>query len=157
MTCISFPSYTVPSSPPTAFTVTVLSDTSLRLNWRAPPVEDWNYRSLSRFYYCVVPRTPSYTFSSCSTSGSVSFQTDPNFDYSYEIAGLQPLTEYLLSVRAYSIQGYSPYTREISATTTGKVASLFVPHNNAYRMHALNELMTKLPTGSSTMFQSHPL
>ena len=122
--CISSFTPLAPSSPPTAFTCTLLSDTSLRLTWRAPPVEDWNAVSLTGFSYCLFTRTSSNTFSSCSTSGSVSFQTDPNFDYSRDVPGLQPLTEYLCSVSAANSQGSSPSTREISVTTSGKVVDL---------------------------------
>ena len=123
--CTSSSTPLAPSSPPTAFTCTILSDTSLRLNWRAPPVEDWNAVSLTSFRYCVVQRTPSNTFSSCRTSGSVGFQTDRNADYSRDVTGLQSLTEYLCSVSASNSQGSSPSTREISVTTSGKVVHLY--------------------------------
>ena len=134
MACISFPSCTAPSSPPTAFTVTVLSDTSLRLNWSAPPEEVWNDLSLKGFNCsCVVQNTvtSSIIIRNC-TSDYARFQNVPVFDC--EITGLQPLTEYLCSVSVHNDNGSSPYTQEKLVKTTGKVASLFVPHNNAYRM-----------------------
>ena len=92
----------VPSGPPTNFTLTPLSSTSVQLSWDLPLPE---YRNGIVRQYIVHVELP--------VGEILSYTTSSN---SYTISGLRPYTTYFFSVAAITI-GEGPATERIVAQT----------------------------------------
>jgi hypothetical protein len=107
----------VPSGPPTNFTLSPLSSTSVQLSWDLPLPE---YRNGIVRQYIIHVQLP--------VGEILSYATSSN---SYAISGLRPYTTYFFSVAAVTV-GEGPTTERIVAQTVTDgmgIATLFIRTN----------------------------
>ena len=99
----------VPSGPPTNFSVTTLSSTSVQLTWQPPRAEERN--GIIRQYTIRVEP---------STGEAYSITTAD--EGSFVVSTLRPYTLYMFSVAAITI-GEGPYTHpiQVQTNTDGKL------------------------------------
>ncbi len=104
----------VPSGPPTNFTLSPLSSTSVQLSWDLPLPE---YRNGIVRQYIIHVQLP--------VGEILSYATSSN---SYAVSGLRPYTTYFFSVAAVTV-GEGPTTERIVAQTITDgmgIATLFI-------------------------------
>ncbi|KAI6661003.1 Phosphatidylinositol phosphatase PTPRQ-like isoform X5 [Oopsacas minuta] len=123
----------LPSSPPTDFTVSVLSATEIQLEYDYPLAIDQN-GAITAFDISVSSNTDSLP---------QIFSTDLT---SYTIQSLHPFTSYSIQIRAINSIGAGPYTQVIIAIT-----------NQALPVDAPTQLTLSLVTHNSVNFSWNPI
>ena len=95
-----------PSQSPVAVTVTVTSSTTAYISWSPPPLEAWN-GIIRQYEIYLEDGSSNITFSSTSES--------------YDLTGLHPATQYIVSVAAYTVEiGPKSDSTDFVTTDDGK-------------------------------------
>ena len=94
----------VPSGPPTNFTLSLLSSTSIQLSWDPPLSEERNGIVRQYIVHVELP-----------VGEILSYTTSSN---SYAVSGLRPYTTYFFSVAALTVGAGPPTERIVAQTIT---------------------------------------
>ena len=112
ISCISF---SVPSSPPTNFTIDIVSSTDIELSWQPPVASDQN----------GVITNYSVSIEKSSSGEIVAEQTVSGISFS--VTGLLPHTTYVCSVLASTSVGMGPAASLVTTTPQdGKDAPFYM-------------------------------
>ncbi|XP_037024225.1 Down syndrome cell adhesion molecule-like protein Dscam2 isoform X28 [Bradysia coprophila] len=96
-----------PSGKPQSIKVEPLSQTSLRVLWKAPPRSDWNGEILGYYVgYKLTNNNGSYYFE------DYKYMMEEGKEYSYELTNLKTYTQYSVVIQAYNKVGAGPLSED---------------------------------------------
>ena len=118
---ITYYSIVVPSSPPSSFSVTVISSTSIRASWQLPPADSQNG---------IITGFKLFYKKNDSAGAPITLHINNGETYKINVTGLEKYTEYEFQVLAFTSIGDGPksspmVTRTLQDGKTPKITSCF--------------------------------